>query len=96
MHLHMLVFVLTVKPEYEQKILKVLQTYQEIKNENLLLTVEFQTLSDYLQLLKACSFALQPAGNQAVLYLAAAVSDFYIPKDLMVICMQIRLKLEYQ
>ncbi|VDH97017.1 phosphopantothenate-cysteine ligase, partial [Mytilus galloprovincialis] len=72
-----------VKPEYEQKILKVLQTYQEIKNENLLLTVEFQTLSDYLQLLKACSFALQPAGNQAVLYLAAAVSDFYIPKDLM-------------
>ncbi|VDI22236.1 zinc finger protein ubi-d4 [Mytilus galloprovincialis] len=72
-----------VKPEYEQKILKVLQTYQGIKNENLLLTVEFQTLSDYLQLLKACSFALQPAGNQAVLYLAAAVSDFYIPKDLM-------------
>ena len=73
-----------VKDEYEQRILETLIKYEKIKGDNLLLTVEFQTLSDYLQLLQACSDALKPLGNKAMFYLAAAVSDFYIPKEQMV------------
>lgn len=37
------------------------------------------TLSDYLFLLKASAEALSPLGNHVMFYLAAAVSDFYIP-----------------
>jgi len=32
-----------------------------------------------MHLLQAAAFALQPCGAAALLYLAAAVSDFYIP-----------------
>lgn len=46
--------------------------------------VEFTTLVDYLHLLRAASEALQPAGRRAIMYLAAAVSDFYIPDSAMV------------
>ncbi|KAL0978692.1 hypothetical protein UPYG_G00173970 [Umbra pygmaea] len=60
-------------------ITKVLKLYQAVKEAGLLLPVEFSTLSDYLHLLKAAAQALSPIGSQAMFYLAAAVSDFYIP-----------------
>ncbi|ESO01609.1 hypothetical protein HELRODRAFT_142989, partial [Helobdella robusta] len=44
-----------------------------------LLNVEFTTLSDYLYLLKVTSEFLNECMESAMLYLAAAVSDFYIP-----------------
>ncbi|KAF3856177.1 hypothetical protein F7725_016900 [Dissostichus mawsoni] len=50
-------------------IAKALKRYQEVKEGNLLLPIEFSTLSDYLHLLKAAAQALS----------AIAVSDFYIP-----------------
>ncbi|XP_077525082.1 phosphopantothenoylcysteine synthetase [Amblyomma americanum] len=46
-----------------------------------ILQVCFTTLSDYLFLLKACAVALRPLGARALLYLAAAVSDFYVPPE---------------
>lgn len=45
----------------------------------MLLTVDFTTVADYMYYLKACAEAIQEAGPMAVVYLAAAVSDFYIP-----------------
>ena len=39
------------------------------------------TLSDYLFLLRASSEALSPLGRNVMFYLAAAVSDFYIPDN---------------
>ncbi|XP_076863526.1 phosphopantothenate--cysteine ligase isoform X1 [Brachyhypopomus gauderio] len=57
----------------------VLQRYQAVQAAGLLLPVEFSTLSEYLHLLKASAQALSPIGSQAMFYLAAAVSDFYIP-----------------
>ncbi|XP_023693242.1 phosphopantothenate--cysteine ligase [Paramormyrops kingsleyae] len=57
----------------------VLQRYQEVKVAGLLLPVEFNTLSEYLHLLKAAAQALSNMGSEAMFYLAAAVSDFYIP-----------------
>ncbi|KAM9859160.1 phosphopantothenate--cysteine ligase isoform 2-T5 [Aulostomus maculatus] len=58
---------------------KALKRYQEVKEGRLLLPVEFNTLSDYLHLLKAAAQALSGIGSKAMFYLAAAVSDFYIP-----------------
>lgn len=85
---------------------KVLKRYNEVKEGGLLLPIEFNTLSEYLHLLKAAAQELSsigaeqqlPAerrlvfdpqrhlklfpfvlGSLAMFYLAAAVSDFYIP-----------------
>ena len=58
---------------------KVLKRYQQVKNEGLLLPVEFSTLSEYLHLLRASAQVLGTLGPKAMFYLAAAVSDFYIP-----------------
>ncbi|XP_053308298.1 phosphopantothenate--cysteine ligase [Spea bombifrons] len=60
-------------------IVGVLKDYQSIKGSGRLLPVEFNTLSDYLHLLLAAAKALSPLGANAMFYLAAAVSDFYIP-----------------
>ncbi|KAL7837425.1 hypothetical protein SRHO_G00271360 [Serrasalmus rhombeus] len=60
-------------------IVTVLKRYQTVKAAGLLLPVEFNTLSEYLHLLKAAAQALSSIGSKAMFYLAAAVSDFYIP-----------------
>ncbi|XP_069775039.1 phosphopantothenate--cysteine ligase [Narcine bancroftii] len=60
-------------------IVPVLQRYTAVREAGLLLPVEFSTLSDYLYLLRAAAQALSPSGPKAMFYLAAAVSDFFIP-----------------
>ncbi|KAK5872631.1 hypothetical protein PBY51_013313 [Eleginops maclovinus] len=60
-------------------IAKALKRYQEVKESKLILPIEFSTLSEYLHLLKAAAQALSTIGSMAMFYLAAAVSDFYIP-----------------
>jgi len=53
------------------------------KHKNSLLSVKFTSLSSYLWLLKVCSQILSHASEThqtpCLLYLAAAVSDFYVP-----------------
>jgi hypothetical protein len=44
-----------------------------------LLRLRFETLAEYLGALRAAALALAPAGPAAAFYLAAAVSDFYLP-----------------
>jgi hypothetical protein len=44
-----------------------------------LLVLEFQTIFDYVTLLRATALAVNPIGSRALLVLAAAVSDFYLP-----------------
>ena len=44
-----------------------------------LLRISFETLFEYLVYLKAVATTLAPCGPSAAFYLAAAVSDFYIP-----------------
>ncbi|KAG0710393.1 hypothetical protein GWK47_022891 [Chionoecetes opilio] len=46
-----------------------------------LLWLTFTSLSDYLWLLRSATQCLQRLAPKALLYLAAAVSDFYIPQD---------------
>jgi len=58
-----------------------IEEYRKVQLENRLLLVDFITLHDYLGLLHLCSTLLHSCGRQALLYLAAAVSDFYIPDE---------------
>lgn len=47
-------------------------------------TLTFVTVNDYLWLLRAVSQELVPLGRLAMFYLAAAVSDFFLPRQKMV------------
>lgn len=49
-----------------------------------LLSITFTTVSEYLFLLREVARALSPAGPSAILFLSAAVSDFYVPEEQMV------------
>lgn len=49
-----------------------------------LLKVDFTTLTDYLFLLKLITQLMSVIGSNGMYYLAAAVSDFFIPNDKMV------------
>ncbi|CAI0402207.1 unnamed protein product [Linum tenue] len=46
---------------------------------NLLIKLPFTTIFEYLQMLQIVAQAMKPLGRYAMLFLAAAVSDFYIP-----------------
>ncbi|XP_053136633.1 phosphopantothenate--cysteine ligase isoform X1 [Hemicordylus capensis] len=56
-----------------------LRAYRRARHEDALLALEFTGLVEYLALLRATARALAPLGSSAMFYLAAAVSDFYIP-----------------
>ncbi|XP_049590508.1 phosphopantothenate--cysteine ligase [Syngnathus scovelli] len=68
-----------VNPQVLPNMAKVLKKYREVTDAQLLLPIEFSTLSEYLHLLKASAQSLNAIGSKAMFYLAAAVSDFYIP-----------------
>jgi phosphopantothenate-cysteine ligase len=57
------------------------RSYNNIVQQGLLITVTFRTVDDYLQKLQACCEAINTAGSLGLVYLAAAVSDFYIPHE---------------
>ncbi|KAJ3077275.1 hypothetical protein HDU98_004237 [Podochytrium sp. JEL0797] len=68
-----------VAPQFTPTMLSVLEKYNTVKQQHLLETIPFVDVSEYLFLLHEISTLLQPLESRAMLYLAAAVSDFYIP-----------------
>lgn len=66
-----------VLPQMKEKLLPILKRQQKTKND--LLKITFTTLSEYLHVLREIASILQKLGSNAMFYLAAAVSDFYIP-----------------
>ncbi|XP_012232057.1 phosphopantothenate--cysteine ligase [Linepithema humile] len=76
---------ITVLPEHTQKVATVLRKYREALDKKKLLQLTFTTVSEYLWLLRSACQALAPLENRAILYLAAAVSDFYIPSNEMAV-----------
>ena len=70
-----------VNPEYQQKMLEVLRKYNAARKENKLLVLSFTTVTEYLWELKEIATLMKPLGPKALFYLAAAVSDFFLPKD---------------
>lgn len=73
-----------VRPEYQDEMRAVLRQYHHAKRNNLLLLLPFVTVIDYLYELRMLATAMQPLRSSALFYLAAAVSDFFIPRDRMV------------
>ncbi|KAG0141020.1 hypothetical protein CROQUDRAFT_136371 [Cronartium quercuum f. sp. fusiforme G11] len=63
----------------------VLRAYHTVRAQNLLHTISFVTVNEYLWLLRAVARVMgEPSiglGRSALLYLAAAVSDFFIPEQ---------------
>jgi phosphopantothenate-cysteine ligase len=64
--------------------LTVLRRYGAAKAQNRLLTIPFTTINDYLFVLRAVAQLMRPLGPKGLLYLAAAVSDFFVPPERMV------------
>ena len=73
----------SVRQEYQDKMKNVLKQYQFAKKNRLLLLLPFTNVTEYLFELRSIATLLQPVGPRALFYLAAAVSDFFIPRDRM-------------
>lgn len=73
-----------VDTEYQQEMSNVLRKYQKAKQENTLLVLPFTNVNEYLWYLRELAMLMQPLGPKSLFYLAAAVSDFFVPADRMV------------
>jgi phosphopantothenate-cysteine ligase len=60
-----------------------IRDHHTYRAENRILYIPFTDVGEYLAILQASSMALAPLGSRAMIYLAAAVSDFYIPPEQM-------------
>lgn len=74
----------SVKPDSLDVLGPVLAKYKIAQELNKILYVSFTTVVDYMWLLRAACECLSSISKRALLYLAAAVSDFYVPSDKMV------------
>ncbi|KAH7176469.1 DNA/pantothenate metabolism flavoprotein [Dactylonectria macrodidyma] len=74
---------ITVRREDEDKMRGVLRKYRQARDNNMLLTLPFVTIVDYLHELREIARLMRPLGASGLLYLAAAVSDFFVPPDRM-------------
>lgn len=72
---------ISVRPDSVDVLLPILQRYKQAQETNRLLYINFTSVSDYLWLLRAACECLAPFEKRALLYLAAAVSDFYVPAE---------------
>ncbi|KAI1433546.1 DNA/pantothenate metabolism flavoprotein [Xylaria sp. CBS 124048] len=70
-------------PAHQRKMLRVLRKYNTAKRQNLLLMLPFVTITDYLHELREVAQLMRPLGPNGLLYLAAAVSDFFVPPERM-------------
>jgi phosphopantothenate-cysteine ligase len=70
-------------PQYRDKMARVLRKYNAAKASNSLLMLPFVTITDYLFELRAIAQLMRPLGPSGLLYLAAAVSDFFLPESRM-------------
>lgn len=72
---------ITVASPHAAKLLPVLKAYNEAQERGTLLSVDFQTVNEYLWLLRAVTKSMAGLGRRGMFYLAAAVSDFFLPED---------------
>lgn len=75
---------ITVTPSKRAELLETLKSYKEAHHADMMHTLAFVTVNDYLWLLRAVSQELSVLRRKALYYLAAAVSDFFLPRQKMV------------
>lgn len=77
---------ISVGPDQRSDLAEVLGAYQQARDSGLLHTITFVTVNDYLWLLRSVSKELAELRSRAMYYLAAAVSDFFLPRQRLVSC----------
>ncbi|KAJ7599381.1 DNA/pantothenate metabolism flavoprotein [Mycena floridula] len=75
--------IIGVTEDKRPDLLKILTAYKSTQMEGTLHTLSFVTVNDYLWLLRAVSQELSVLRRKAMYYLAAAVSDFFLPRQKM-------------
>eukprot|EP01024_Parvocaulis_polyphysoides_P010860 TRINITY_DN13818_c1_g2_i3.p2 TRINITY_DN13818_c1_g2~~TRINITY_DN13818_c1_g2_i3.p2 ORF type:complete len:335 (+),score=32.22 TRINITY_DN13818_c1_g2_i3:104-1108(+) len=66
--------------DLQQQKLKVLcDKFEDLQNNNQLLQIEFQSVFEYLKYLQLIAEEVRQLGDRVVFFLAAAVSDFFVP-----------------
>ena len=73
-----------ITPSKRPTLLKVLKAYKDVQASGSLHTMTFVTVNDYLWLLRAVSQEMASLRRNALYYLAAAVSDFFLPSQKLV------------
>lgn len=76
--------VISVRPADTARLRTVLSAYKAVQQAGQLHTMTFVTVNEYLWLLRAIAKELSVLGRGAMYYLAAAVSDFFLPREKMV------------
>ena len=71
-----------MKPCHLPKVTNILSQYEAYRPH--LFSMSYTTLADYLHLLRGSAKTLTEEKAELMFYLAAAVSDFYVPKDQLV------------
>jgi phosphopantothenate-cysteine ligase len=74
-----------VRPEVMDDMAEAHSKYRAAIDGGKLLEVPFETVVDYLHLLRAAARSVAPMKGRATVYLAAAVSDYYMAADAMAI-----------
>ncbi|KAI9842488.1 MAG: hypothetical protein M1838_003103 [Thelocarpon superellum] len=72
-----------VNEQYQQAMLSVLRKYNWAQDHQMLLLLSFTTITEYLWDLRGIATLMRPLGPRGLFYLAAAVSDFFVPRDRM-------------
>lgn len=75
---------IAVGDEHQDEMVGVFRKHVKAKRENTLLILSFVTITEYLWELREVAKLMKPLGANALFYLAAAVSDFFVPADRMV------------
>ncbi|EFJ50517.1 hypothetical protein VOLCADRAFT_103968 [Volvox carteri f. nagariensis] len=68
-----------IRPEHAAAVAQVLRAQETSTEAGTLLTIKYETIFQYLTYLRIIADLLRPLGARAMLYLAAAVSDFFVP-----------------
>ncbi|CAO2834452.1 unnamed protein product [Amaranthus hypochondriacus] len=72
-----------VQQSHVEAVRKTIMNHHAAHEAGILLKIPFTTIFEYLQLLQMIAIALRDLGPHAMFYLAAAVSDFYVPWETM-------------
>lgn len=70
-----------INPEFADEMLIVLRKYNRAKQTNSLLLIPFTTVTQYLYTLRSIAILLKDLDSKALFFLAAAVSDFFLPQS---------------
>ncbi|XP_059287031.1 phosphopantothenate--cysteine ligase 2-like [Lycium ferocissimum] len=74
-----------VGPSHAEVVKRAITENRSAVNRGFLLKLPFTTIFEYLQILRMIAVSLRSLGPSAMFYLAAAVSDFYVPWESMTI-----------